>query len=322
MRRWIKRIVLVSGGLMAMISVGLYGVLPPLLDQFDGAVLPATALPEAVALPGAAVPTTRFLARPEGRIAYDVQGDETGQLVVCLPSLGDLRQEYRYLVPQLVAAGFRVVTVDLRGQGESSAKWAEYSAAAVGADLVALLHELGAGPAYIIGTSLSAGAVVWAAAEAPTLIAGQILIGPFVRDLPVGLATTLTLKVAFGGPWAAAAWGLYYQSLYPGAKPADLATYRGALKANLREPGRLAALRGYLASSKADCAARLGQVQGRTLVVMGSADPDFPDPAAEAQWLTEQLHGQQLIVQGAGHYPHAERPAEVGPAIISFLRQQ
>ena len=50
--------------------------------------------------------TTRFLDRLEGRIAYDVTG--TGPLVVMAPGMGDLRSTWRYQVPVLVAAGYRV----------------------------------------------------------------------------------------------------------------------------------------------------------------------------------------------------------------------
>ena len=35
--------------------------------------------------------------------------------------------------------------------------------------------------------------------------------------------------------------------------------------------------------------------------------------------MADRLHGEALMVPGAGHYPHAERPEEVGPAIVSFL---
>ena len=47
-------------------------------------------------------PPTEFLELGEGRIAYDVAGE--GPLVVMLPGLGDLRQEYRFLAPLLERA--------------------------------------------------------------------------------------------------------------------------------------------------------------------------------------------------------------------------
>ncbi|OUC04926.1 hypothetical protein RY27_30400, partial [Litorilinea aerophila] len=126
--------------------------------------------------------STRYLDVADGFLAYDDQGE--GPLVVCVPSMGDLRAEYRYLVPQLVDAGYRVVTLDVRGHGESSVGWTDYSVAGVGSDLVALLRALDGGPAVLVGTSMAAGAAVWAAAEAPELVAGLVLVGPFVRGEP------------------------------------------------------------------------------------------------------------------------------------------
>jgi pimeloyl-ACP methyl ester carboxylesterase len=260
---------------------------------------------------------TKFLPRGKGRIAYDVDGN--GPLVVCVPGMGDLRAEYRFLTPPLLAAGYRVATMDVRGHGESSAHWDDYSAAAVGSDIVALLETLGE-PAFVVGTSMAAGASVWAAAEAPARVAGLVLIGPFVRDLPLNVFMRALIKLLFAPPWGRAAWSSYYKSLYPSAPPRDLDAYREALSRNLRQPGRMKALRAMLAASKADCEARLPSVNAPSLVVMGARDPDFPDPAAEAQRVAQSLRGELQLIADAGHYPHAEQPAATGERIVAFLR--
>ena len=72
-----------------------------------------------------APPSTQYLKLPAGQIAYDDSGGD-GPLVICVPGLGDLRQQYRFLAPRLAAAGFRVVTMDLRGLGQSSVDWPAY----------------------------------------------------------------------------------------------------------------------------------------------------------------------------------------------------
>jgi pimeloyl-ACP methyl ester carboxylesterase len=68
-------------------------------------------------------------------------------------------------------------------------------------------------------------------------------------------------------------------------------------------------------------AAVIGEVTTPALVVMGSADPDFPDPIQEADWVASSLGGpvEKLIVEGVGHYPQAEDVDAVAPAVISFL---
>ncbi|WP_017725851.1 alpha/beta fold hydrolase [Halalkalibacterium ligniniphilum] len=76
--------------------------------------------------------STQSLTLPNGRIAFEDTGGK-GPLVICVPGLGDLRQEYRFLAPQLFDAGFRVVTMGLRGHGESSVGWSDYSCLQKGA---------------------------------------------------------------------------------------------------------------------------------------------------------------------------------------------
>ncbi|WP_423222279.1 alpha/beta fold hydrolase [Candidatus Amarolinea aalborgensis] len=260
---------------------------------------------------------TSFLDQQGGRIAYDDAG--SGPLVVCVPSMGDVRGEYRFLAPQLAAAGYRVVTMDLRGLGESSVAWPDFSVAGVGSDLVALIRSLQAGPAVIVGCSMAAGAAVWAAAEAPELAAGLLLIGPFVRGRTSQLGKLL-YSALFARPWGAAVWLRYYSTLYPTRKPADFAAYAAALRANLAAPGRLEALQQMLFASKDAAEERLPRVKAPALVLMGSKDPDFKQPEAEAQWVANSLHARYAMAPGAGHYPHAEMPDITGPLALSFVQ--
>ncbi|MFL7869091.1 MAG: alpha/beta fold hydrolase, partial [Anaerolineales bacterium] len=155
---------------------------------------------------------TKYLNRENGKIAYDEAGN--GPLVVCVPSLGDVRGEYRFLIPQLVEAGYRAVSMDVRGLGETSIEWDDYSVAGVGADILALIRELEAGPAIVIGTSMAAGGAVWAAAEAPDLVRGMIMVGPFVRgDGDKLLEAVFTVMLA--RPWGPSMWLKYFSTLYP-----------------------------------------------------------------------------------------------------------
>jgi len=266
----------------------------------------------------AAGPPTQFMKIQGGSIAYDDSGG-SGPLVICVPGMGDVRAQYRFLAPALERAGFRVVTMDLRGMGESSVEWPDYSAAAVGADMVAMVEHLKASHAFIIGNSMASAAAVWAAAERPDRIDGIVLIGPFVRDIPTSWVMNALLKVAFVRPWGVPVWSRYYASLYPTSPPADFARYQAALRENLSQRGRFAALQEMLDASKAPCEARIPEVRARVLVIMGSKDPDFSDPAAEANLVAKRLHGDLLMVDGAGHYPHAEMPTKVEPAIVKFL---
>ena len=261
--------------------------------------------------------TTQYLIHANGRIAYDDFGN--GPLVLCVPSMGDVRGEYRFLIPQLVSAGYRAVSMDVRGHGETSTDWNDYSVAGVGKDILALIRELDAGPATIVGTSMAAGAAVWAAAEAPDLVRGIVMVGPFVRGDGNWFLDTL-FSIMFARPWGPSMWVKYYSTLYPSRKPEDFLEYRAALQRNLKEPGRLESLLQMIRVSKKASEERIPKVKKPVLVLMGSKDPDFKNPESEAQWVAENLNGTYTMIQNTGHYPHAEMPEVTGPLMLTFLK--
>jgi pimeloyl-ACP methyl ester carboxylesterase len=255
----------------------------------------------------------------DGRIAYDDTGG-SGQCVVCLPGMGQMRTIYRLVVPRLKDAGLRVITLDVRGMGDSSAKWSDYSELAIASDTVALLERLGTGSATIIGNSISAGAAICICTDHPELVSRLVLVSPFVRQVPVSWWKKLAFRLALAGPWGIGSWVSYQsKSLYPASKPLDLAEYNLDLKKNLHEPGRMRAFRRMAATDHRAAESRLDKVRVPVLVVMGGADPDFPNPAVEAKLVAERLHGEEVVLPGLGHYPQAERPDEFLERVLPFL---
>jgi pimeloyl-ACP methyl ester carboxylesterase len=262
---------------------------------------------------------TQFLDLPDGRLAYDDAG--TGPLIVATPAMLDLRSELRFLVPLLVKAGFRVVTIDQRGMGETSAKWPEYGSSPMARDLIALLRHLDAGPAIIYGTSNGAAAGVLVAALAPELVRGLVLAAPFVRDGQASFFQRQLMGLMRVPGLALPMYMSYYPKWEP-KPPADFAAHKAALAANFREPGRGSVIKAYLLEQSHDEAeARVGEVKTPALVIMGTGDIDWPDPAAEAAWVAGQLPAQVIMLDGAGHHPHVEFPKEIADAVAAFAGQ-
>jgi pimeloyl-ACP methyl ester carboxylesterase len=259
----------------------------------------------------------RFLSRPGGRIAYDLAGE--GPLVVAIPGMGDLRSSWRHQVPALVAAGYRVATMDLRGHGDSDTTFDASDDVAAATDALALIAELGGGPAVIMGNSMGAGAAAWAAAEAPGSVAGIALVGPFVRNPPASAIQTAMFTLLLMKPWGPAALAGWFGKLHAGTKPVDLEAHRAQVKAALARPGHWAAFKRTAGTSHAPAEARLGEVRAPALVLMGDQDPDFKDPAAEAAWIGDRLNGKVVMVPATGHYPQSGRPDLVNAALLPFL---
>jgi pimeloyl-ACP methyl ester carboxylesterase len=141
---------------------------------------------------------TEFADIEGGRIAYDVTG--SGPLVVLSHGVGDRRQAYRFLAPMLAQAGYRVVSADLRGHGESSMGWKSVTGTGdaiirtdIAGDLLALIGRLG-GPAFIVGHSISGGAATIAAAKDPDLISGIVEINPFTKGQKPSLGGLVRIR--------------------------------------------------------------------------------------------------------------------------------
>ena len=262
---------------------------------------------------------TQYIERQEGKLAYsDFGGD--GQPVIMLPGMGALRNEYRFLVPFLTTAGYRAITVDLRGHGESSVPWRTYDVPSMGDDIIALVEHIDAGAAHLIGTSFAAAPVVWAAAERPDCTHSIVLINPFVRNVKINPIMGALFWLVLNNPWRVRTWAMYYSTLYPTHKPDDFQVYLTQLKENLSQPGRFHAAAALGNSSRQPSDERLEQVKAPSLVIMGSKDPDFPDPAAEGRIVAERTGGRVELVEGAGHYPQTEMPDQTAAILLKFFQ--
>ena len=92
------------------------------------------------------------------------------------------------------------------------------------------------------------------------------------------------------------------------------------LKRNMSEPGHMRALRGMLLASKQASEDLLPGERPRRWS-LGDTRPDFKQPAQVVQLVATALHASVHMIEGAGHYPHAEMPEQVAPLLISFFQQ-
>ena len=260
-------------------------------------------------------------------LAFDVTGE--GPLVVLAHGMGDSRHSYRFIAPALAAAGYRVANVDIRGCGDSSLGWSDYSRTAIASDLVAVVRHLG-GPAVMVGQSISGGAATIAAATAPTLVTGVIELAPFTRAQSIDVggllrvkryragSTYLGMTMALG---SLPSWRKYLDLAYP-TKPADWDAELARIEAKMSETGRMKVLQQMCQSKPTDAGEQLSHLTCPVLIIEGGADPDWADPRDEAQKIIADLPaglGEIAVIESAGHYPHAQTPDEVLALALPFL---
>lgn len=270
---------------------------------------------------------TEHLNVGTGTIAYDLTGE--GPLVVLAQGMGDSRHSYRFIAPALVAAGYRVANVDIRGTGDSSVEWDSYTRTDIANDLIAVIRHLG-GPAVIIGQSISGGAATVAAATAPEEVRGLIELAPFTRKQSIDFGALLRnrrhrtgmlrlLGMAVTGN--VKHWQKYLDIAYP-TKPADYDAEMARMEAKLAEPGRMKVLQKMGQTAATDAGAQLANVRCPVLIVEGDLDPDWDDPQAEGAAVVDALPaglGEVAVIKGAGHYPHAQTPEAVLELALPFL---
>lgn len=259
----------------------------------------------------------------KGTLVTQLAHDDTGgpgRLIVLLPGAGDLRSEHRFIAGPLAASGLRVITADLPGHGESPLA-SEYTVESTARALIDTIEAVDGGPAVVVACSFAPAAAVWAAVERPDLIDGIVALSPHFEgdDSLKGRFLNLAIKGSLRGPWAAGMWAKLYAGWYKTNPPGDLGAEIESIKAMLSDSDRRRAVRETLTASRDGVAERMQKVGAPTLVIFGSADDHFDDPVTEADEIAHRLGGESLMVEGAGHYPHVERPAVVADAIKSFL---
>ncbi|MFF2326618.1 MULTISPECIES: alpha/beta fold hydrolase [unclassified Streptomyces] len=266
-----------------------------------------------------------------GFLSYDVRGE--GPLVVLAHGMGENRAGYGEVAERLAAGGYRVARLDLRGHGESSADWASYTRTEVAGDILALIRHLG-GPAVIVGHSFSGGAATIAAVQEPDLVSAIVEIGPFTRAQKISAGALFRQPRYRKGAMllmgatvlrSLPRWKRYIDHAFPGQRPEGFDAYTAGIEADLSRPGRMAVLSKFGMAAPKDAGAALGDVRRPALVLMGTLDPDWPDPRKEGEGIVAAMPagvGHLSMIEGAGHYAHVQYPAEVAAAIMDFVRSE
>lgn len=259
----------------------------------------------------------------DGRvIAYDLLGPDTAPVVCMTHSLASDGGMWQEQVPALLAAGYRVLRIDMRGHGGSDPVEGDYTMSALAADVAAVLDGLAIRQVHYIG--LSIGGML---GQAFALEHGHRLLSAMWCDTMPATA-----------PGAADAWGPRIKlvreanSLAPLAEATVERWLTDAVKT--RDPGRWKQIRdtvtgttpaGYLGCAAAildyDFTAGLPGLKLPVLTVCGAQDVGTP-PEANRRIAELVPGGRYEQIADARHFPNVEHPETFNRIMTGWLAAQ
>lgn len=295
--------------------------------------------PEKAALDDAPRGRRRTVASADGTaLLVEVFGPEDGETVVLAHGWTEAHQFWTYVILGLADRGFRVVTYDLRGHGDSApAKSGDYGIPRFGEDLEAVLAACvpEGRRAVIAGHSLGAMSIAsWAEnhdverrVKAAALLntgVGDLIAEHLILPLP-GIAQALNSVIArhgflgsraplprFSTPLSYAA--IRYVAFGPDASPAQVAFFERML---ITCPPQVRADIG-IAMSDMDLNDALPRLTVPTIVIAGTHDK--LTPPSHARRIAGMLPNLRrlTVLENTGHMTPLERPNVVIDALAEL----
>ena len=253
------------------------------------------------------------------RIYFDLMGPEDGPVVCFSHSLSSDSGMWAEQVPELLAAGYRVLRLDMRGHGGSDPVAGDYTMEALAGDVRAALDALSIGKVHFIGLSI-----------------GGMIGQAFAIHHPGHVASLMLCDTMPATPDGAEnAWGPRLEAVRNANSVAPLADgtmerwFTDAFKP--RNPDRWQQIHatiagttpaGYLGCGAAilnfDFHDDLPAVKAPALVVCG--DDDQGTPPAGNKLIAEKIPGGRYEeIADARHFPNVEHPEVFNGLMMPWL---
>ena len=296
-----------------MLGYGLYRALDLVNPVIDG--------PERARLSAAGL-TRSFIESPSGTIHYRVEGPVDGVPVVLVPGLSTPLFVFDALVPDLAAAGYRVITYDHYGRGFSDRPTGPLDAALTDRQLNDLLAGLNITQRFhLVGYSMGGAVATIYAAHYPERLLSASLIAPAGLP-PLDIPAWATMPVL--GDVLTRAFG-HQRSAREGIESAPDATDPASFARNYVLQSRyrgypeavLSSVRHFpLTKAQAEYD-RLGQTGLPVLAIWGAKDKTVPLDIW--QDLHRRVPQAQLVkIEDTGHEVTYARPKIVTESLERF----
>jgi pimeloyl-ACP methyl ester carboxylesterase len=212
-------------------------------------------------------------------------------------------------IPTFTAAGYRLVTYDLRGFGRTPAE-GHATESSISEDLFGLAKALQLPPFFLAGTAYGGFGALEFAVDHPEMLRGLVLSTSFggltdpeytalrASHIPPDLASWPTVEKELG-------------KTYRAANPNGVARFLEMESSGYKPDGARQSLRQPLTLD------RISKISIPTLVIAGDEDVYAPPPVMQA--LAAAIPGARFeVIAGAGHSAYWEQPAAWNALILDF----
>jgi|TARA_B000000557_G_C20809475_1_gene459314 pimeloyl-ACP methyl ester carboxylesterase len=290
-----------------------------------------------------AVTDTEQLSFEHEALTFSAQAMGDGPIVLCLHGFPDNAGSFRHQLPALAEAGYRAISLTLRGYEPGAIPAdGDYTMETIATDILAVIESLDTGPVHLIGHDWGAAVAYVATSAAPERFKSLTVMavphaGRFARE---GLRIPKQLRLSwymgfFNIPWLSD-WVVQRQDYAfirklwrdwsPGWQPEP-----GVLDSviqTLSQPGVRSAALGYYRAALSIKALLVSAEEAHypvpvpTLALSGERD------GCIASEVFEQLMVAQDFPKGltfsriaeAGHFLHQEQPEQVNREILDWLK--
>ena len=258
---------------------------------------------------------------------YTDQG--SGQPVVLIHGWPLSGRSWERQVPAFVQAGYRVITYDRRGFGQSSQPWDGYDYDTFAADLDALLSYLELKDAVLIGFSMGGGEVVRYLANHGSYRVRKIVLASAVPpylykadDNPEGGLddTTINGLVAAAGEDRMAFLDEFMTSFYSSGRNLKVSEQQRQFALGLAAiASPKATVDCITAFARTDFRRDLDTITVPTLVIHGDSDATVPFEVSGERTAAAIPGAELVVVKGGPHGVTTSHADEWNSAVLAFL---
>lgn len=261
------------------------------------------------------MPTSHRLTNTSPAIAYETHGD--GPPLVFVHGIGGNRRNWDDQL-ELFSRHYQVITLDLRGYGDSDPIPGNLQFEHFAQDVFAVLDELGLERAHCVGLSMGGLVVQMAYAQAPQRVLSLTLAACRPGDAPVAegeqFARDRLEPLRSPRPLEALADSLLPKLIGPNTAPEIIARLRESLmRLRLEDYQQNVQVRTQLRPFLS-----LADVKVPTLVVGGQEDKLAPP--SQMQAIVQSVpHSQLKLIEDCGHFVNIEQADIFNETLYEFL---